>query len=528
MRDPSKKPHPLVALRMRYNDAYDAVSLLVYIFVIYIWSITTYPMGRDFEALARSGENLPAIASHLFRAEMALFGTWVPGYHLVNMLLLYACTMCVYYFTNLTVRGLWWFGTLSACMFLANPIHSEAVLNLSGIADLIPCLFALLALTTYASQVRHPARWKFIAGLVLLLLATIPFQANATLLLVLILYEVLVTRAGERSFSRLGVYLLAGIVGLTAHTGDLITSGLQLSQRFTPLYFLFYPLGFLPKTVIAFDERPWLAWLAAVAVVAILALIYRKARRPAILFGILAMAALRLAPLERPVDLVTLVGGGQLLLPNALFTLALVALFFRIMDHPKWRISMIGITTTIVIILFAMQFISVRRWHEAGQGVKRFQARAQEAEADGPIGVLPDYRDYYGAPMNLSDSIAHDSIFSTAIPAVSILPLRAERPRHRTDTVTRWSPQGGELTISGDIPDPVAALFPNPLAVTGKADGIAVSELLNAPSIPLANATIEVDNPTLGTATIHITANAEPLPKTVLPATLPKNQDPKP
>jgi hypothetical protein len=242
----------------------------------------------------------------------------------------------------------------------------------------------------------------------------------------------------------------------------------------------------------------------------------------------MSMVVLRFAPLERSVDLVTLIGGGQLLLASALFTIALVALFLRIMDHPKWRISMIGITTTLVIILFAMQFISVRRWHEAGQRVAVFQAQAQEAAVDAPIGVLPDYRDYYGAPMNLSDSIAHESIFSTAIPAVSILPLRADRAEHRVDTMTVWSQVGGELKISGDVPDPIAGLFPNPLAVSKSKNGIAVADLLSAPGIPLAKATIEVDNPTSGTVTITITARGEPLPKTVLPATLPKEQDSEP
>lgn len=517
MRDPAKKPHPLVSLRMRYHDTYDAVSLFVYLVAIYIWSLKTYPMGRDFEALAGSGENLPAIAGHLFRAEIALFGTWLPGYHLVNLLLLYACTMCVYYLTNLTVRGPWWFGTLSACLFMANPVHSEAILNISGVTDIIPCFFGLLVLTAYAWQVKSPAPWKFVVALALLLLASITFPSNATLVLVIVLFELLAARTGERSVSRLGVFLLAGIVGMASHTGDLITSGLQLSQRFVPLYFLFYPLGFLPKTVVAFDTHPWLAWLAVAAVIGILILIYRKARRPVILFGLLSMAALRFVPLERSIDFATLIGGGQLLLANALFTIALVALFLRIMDHPKWRVSMIGITTTLVIILFAMQFISVRRWHEAGQRVASFQAQAREASIDGPIGVLPDYRDYYGAPMNLSDAIAHDSIFSTAIPAVSILPLRAERSRHRVDTLTEWGPAGGVLTISGELPKPVAGIFPDPVTVSRSADPVRIADMQIPAFVPLSDATVRLSTPSAELLSIAITQHDDPLPEIVIP-----------
>jgi hypothetical protein len=528
MRNPDKKPHPLVALRMRYHDAYDAVSLFVYLFVIYIWGVTTYPMGRDFEILATSGATLPFGADILFRAEMAVFGTWLPGYHLVNMLLLYACTIGVYYFTNLTVRGLWWFGTLSASMFLANPVHSEAVLNLSGVGDLIPCLFGLLALTAYAGNVRKPRPWKFLTALFLFLAATILYSSNATLVLVIILFELFAARTGERSFARLGVFVLAGIVGMAAHTGDLITSGTQLSQRFTPLYFLFYPIGFLPKTIIAFHQYPWVPWLAVGAVAVILLLIYRKARRPVILFGLLSMIALRLVPIERPIDFTALIGGGQLLLANVLFTVALVAVFFRIMDHPKWRVSMVGITTTIVIILFAMQFISVRRWTEAGQQVRRFQVAAQKAATEsGAIGVLPDYRAYYGAPLNLSDSIAYDTIFSEALPAVSVLPINAERPGRREIRVNSWNAGGGEVTISGDLPNPVAGLFPNPIAAYQTPGRLRVSDLIDAPSVPLANATIRLSDITSDSVTIKITALDDPLPQTLVPGLPERSSQPQ-
>ncbi len=517
----------MVALRLRYNNTYDAVSLLVYILAIYIWGVMIYPMGRDFTALSDAGAQLPFLAASLFRAEMALFGAWVPGYHLVNLALLYACTLCVYHFTNLTVRGLWWFGTLSACMFLANPVHSEAILNLSGVGDLVPCLAGLLALTAYAWQVRRPAPWKFALALVLLLFATVPYRANATLVLVIVLYEMLAARTGEHSFARLGTFFVAGAIGLAVHAGEIVASGVQIAERFTPLYFLFYPLGFLPKTVIAFHAHPALAWLAVAVVILILGLIYRKARRPVILFGLLAMAALRVGPIDRPIDWVTLIGGGQLLLANALFTVGLVALFFRIMDHPKWRISMVGTTTTIVIILFAMQFISVRRWNEAGHEVRRFQQQALEAHERGPIGVLPDYRAYYGAPMNLSDSIAHDSIFSTAVPAVSILPIQGERPGRRTLKVRTWGSDGGEIVVSGEIPKTPEGIFPNPAAFSlDEHAEVPVAALELDATIPVANATVQISDVTVDSMVIVVRSKGEALPETTLPNTASDGEEP--
>jgi hypothetical protein len=203
-------------------------------------------------------------------------------------------------------------------------------------------------------------------------------------------------------------------------------------------------------------------------------------------------------------------------------------MFFRIMDHPKWRISMVGITTTIVIILFAMQFISVRRWNEAGQHVRQFQVAAQKAATEsGTIGVLPDYRAYYGAPMNLSDSVANNTIFSEALPAVSVLPINAERPGRREIKVDSWNAGGGKVTVSGDLPNPAVGLFPNPIAAYQSSDRLRVSDLMNTPSVPLANATIRVSDITSDSVTIKITALDDPLPQTLVPGLPERSSQPQ-
>ncbi len=517
MRDPDKKPPLIVALRLRYRDAYDAVSMLVYLFAIYIWGILVHPMGRDYEALASKGENLPFLVAPLFRGEIALFGAWLPGYHLVNLLLLYGCMLCIYHLTNLTVRGLWWFGTLAACMFMANPVHTEAIMNVSGIADLFPCLLALLALTGYAWQVNSPRPWKLVIALLLFVLASFPYAVNGYLVLVIFLYEILATPTGKHSFSRLGAFLVLGAAGLILNAGTLFAVRFDAAAMFTPLYFIFYPLGFLPETVMAFQTRPWLGWVAATVTVFLLVLIYRKARRPVTLFSLLAMLAIRLYPGDRPIDTITLIGGGQLLLPNALFVVGLVALFFRIMDHPKWRISMVGITSTIVIILFAMQFTSVRRWHEAGARVKDFQrqAQAQGDAAGAPIAILPDYRAYHGAPMWLSESIAHNTLFSSAIPAVGVLPVNAQRRDHLVVTVEEWSADGGRVALTGNPTLALNSVFPVAGLLTKEGDEAHVGELYGLDSPYAADARVRVGSVSATSVSLAVIA-VESLPSSLV------------
>src|SRR5689334_5940682 len=130
MSDEPKKPHPFIALRLNYKDAYDAIAMLIYLILVYGWGLWIYPLGRDFGHLANAGADLPIVARHLFAGEMRLFGANPAGYHLVNMALMYACMLLVYHFVNLSVRGLWWFGSLAACLFMANPVHSEAMHHL--------------------------------------------------------------------------------------------------------------------------------------------------------------------------------------------------------------------------------------------------------------------------------------------------------------------------------------------------------------------------------------------------------------
>lgn len=519
MRDPSKKPTPMMALRLRYNDTYDAISMLVYLLAVYTWGLFAYPMGRDFDVLATGAADYPAVARSVFQAEVAVFGTWLPGYHLVNMLLLYACMLCIYHFTNMTLRGLWWFGTLAACMFMANPVHTEAILNICGVLDIIPCLLALLALTAYAWVAKDSKTWKLFVSLALLALATLTFPENAYLWLVLALYEILAVPTGKHSVLRLGLILSLGVVSVAANWATLSGGPYRLADMFVPLYFLFYPLGFLPESVSNFRAHPWLGWLAAAAVAFILFLIYRKARRPVILFALLSMLVLRLAPAERPVDPVSLVGGGQLLLPNVLFVLGLVALFFRIMQHPKWRISMIGITTSIVIVLFAMQWSSVRRWHEAGRIVRAFQTQAQDlhAKTGATVGVLPDYQTYHGAPLRLSASVKHETPFSPQVPVLSILPLNGERPKHRTATLEVWTPEGGLLTLTGTRPLSLDALFPVPGILAKQGDAAPAGSLMPDDDTPVAGLTVRVGHASPEIVQLELRSTGERLPVVIAP-----------
>ncbi|HEO72116.1 MAG TPA: hypothetical protein ENN80_12715, partial [Candidatus Hydrogenedentes bacterium] len=447
------------APQVKHRYTFDAAMMLIYTTVVYIWGLGVHPLGRDYAAMA-CPEDLPFLVGRLFAWELAAFGTNVVPYRLVNLAVLYACMLLLYHLTRFTLRGPAWYGTLAAVLFMANPVHSEALLNLSGVADLLPCLAALAALTAYAApQMRSgPVRRQALllaAALALCVFASLAYRHNAGLVLVIVLYEWLGAPKPSRAAWRTVPFVALGLVTCAMHADMPWLRALDPAALFAPLYLVFYPIGLLPETAATFHDAPWLGWLGAAAVVVVVALIHHKARFPAILFGVLAMLPTRLFQDEAPVDLVHRVGGGSLLLANALFSIAAVALFYRVAHHPKWHRPVVVATTLLCLLFFALEIRSQRAWDHAGEQVRAFQQRAA-AQASDPIGVAPDFRYYCGAPMCFSDAIAHATPFGPRLDATSVLPMHYVRDEGFGVTLEDWQPAGATFRVEGARPIDVA------------------------------------------------------------------------
>jgi len=461
--------------------AVDAVALLLYLIVVYAASLWVRPLGRDYAALADPG-SLPPIAGRLFAWEIAAFGGWAPGYHVVNLVILYGCMLALYRFVRLTIPGPFWLGTLAAALFMANPVHSEAVLNLSGVADLVPAFFALLALAVYARHVVNARWWTGPVTLAAFAMAVLPYARNFPLIIVAAAYQWAAWRQKKlnvcpsnegtppaacslRWRCPLCPTLLVPMATVTAlaaylHPGLFRVENIEPAGMFAPLYLIFYPIGLLPETAYAFYQHPWLGWLAAAAVLFVIALVYRKARQPVIAFGLVSMAGMRLFQGGEFFDPVHMLGGGRLLVPNALFCVALVGLFYRITDHPKWRRPVIMMTTLLAVVFFAMQIMFIVRWREASRLVEQFQAAASVHAA--PVGILPDYRAYLGAPVGLSEAISHDTPFSKRVDHVSLLPLDYAPPEEHFVQVK--NPEVASLTCLVEA-EPLVKIIPWPFGL---------------------------------------------------------------
>lgn len=402
--------------------------MFVYVSIVYGWGLFLIPLGRDYPLLGGETEGIPFILRFLWEKEVALFGAWSPAYHLLNIVLMHGAMVCLYLFVNFTLRGPAWLGVLAANLFMANPLHTESMLNHAGLIDLLPCVTALAALAAYARSLERPTQPVILAAMALAAAAVAVSPQNALLPAVLLLYEALLTGSHRRSKKRIAASA-ALLVGALAWHGDWLASGAwTLEAQLVPLYFTVYCLGFLPETAARFSANPPLAWAAAASVALALWLIHRKARRAAVPFAVGACLLLHLAPLARPVDPVHLIGGGQLLLPQALVMFAVAALYQRIMEHPRWRMPLIYSSFSVSVVFFTLAMVSVFAWRDAAARVGAFHEAAAKTGGAETIAVVPDFQYYRGAPLTLSDTLAYETPFGPAVPSAGYMRIHLPAP----------------------------------------------------------------------------------------------------
>lgn len=453
---PEAKPPVLTGLRIKYRHRFDAVMMLLYLALVYVWGLGAHPLGRDYAALASRGADLPFLARQVFAWEVGAFGHHAAGYHLVNLALIYLCMLLIYRLTNYAVRGLWWMGTLAASLFMANPVRTESALNLCGVGDIIPCLAALAAVTFYAAYANENDLWKLVVSIAFFALAVLAYPANAFLFLVILVYELMLTEPDYKGNGRLVPFLVLSVASWVVHWDVLTGQAWRFERMFAPLYLILYPIGILPETARRFVEHPWLGWLAALGVLALFILLYRKARRPAVLFGVLAMFAVQAHPGGRPVDPVHMVGGGQLLLACAFFNVALLGLFCRIMENVRWRVSTIGFTTILAVAFFVMQIRVNIAWSRGGADVRAFQEAAAMTPDKTPAAICPGLRYRIGVPLCLSESARYETPFNKATVVQAFFPMDLHRNADAAVRVDEWTPDRGVITVECETPLHVA------------------------------------------------------------------------
>lgn len=427
---------------------YFLIANALYLIVVQGLSLTIQPVGRDFAAFAGTHE---APGSGMLQILYQALGTQVALYHTLNLALLYGCMVCVFFLTRMLVQGPWWLSSLSAALLMANPIKSEAVYYTSGILDLAPAFLTLVVLTAYVHHGRTGSKVAYISALVIWAFSALVFPQTWGLALVLFLVEVFRLANDNR---RIGIVLpfmlplVPAFLLLNPPHGWLPHSFLDW---LTPLYLILFPVGFLPETEVLFLEQAHWWWLAALFMGGLAGWICWGARSKALLFGLVAAVAFRLFP-HQPFDLVHMAGGGQMIVPTALLTIALSALCWRMVQHKKWVRPVVFVTTMLCVLFFALQLRELFAWRHAAQQTLAFQARARlthEAAPERALAIMPNFSYHRTAPLQLHQAIAHDGPFSVAYPAAPLFTLRYFPPGKLFAEVLEHTPRSVQVRMTG-------------------------------------------------------------------------------
>jgi hypothetical protein len=443
------------------------MAMLVYLLVVNVWGLGVWPMGRDYPVLAEPEQWLTPFERMFLGAETRFFADNPLLYQITNLVLLYAAMICIYVSVNRMLKAPRWLGTLAATLFMANPVHLEAVLNVTGGAmDLLGSLMGLLTLVLFLrGSDSKSAVWLVLATAVGLLGIWVN-PVNIAVVTVVTLHVGLTGPAPSRRAA--GVW--ASVFVLVAWSAFSLPEALaRTAPAFIALLASFtvvYPLGLLPETTHRLLQYPALFVFAVAVVATLLALVYRKVRQPAMIVGLAGMLLASFIVYRRPFDPYHLIGGGQLVLATAFAALAACAVFARMNAQPKWHRPTVYVTTVLCFVLFGMKISGILAWREAGREVRAFQEQAAQAYTGQPLGIVPDWHHWNGAPLQLSTSISYNTLFSGRVPHEGLLRLNRPEGTDVRAEIRSWSESEGIVSIgTGDVLE--LALFPYSLTEPG-------------------------------------------------------------
>ncbi len=172
------------------------------------------------------------LISYLF--DYSLWGENVVGYHLVNLLLHILTALAVY-------RLIWGifsdrrFSFFTSLLFIIHPVHAEAVSYISGRADPLAALFALLCFIFYTKQLTAGSNKTYILMLLSYIAALLSKEYTLILPLLLIAHNYLFRKKifNKYVFSILGLAFIYLILRLTVLNFEpaVINQASSLAQR---------------------------------------------------------------------------------------------------------------------------------------------------------------------------------------------------------------------------------------------------------------------------------------------------------
>ena len=349
------------------GPAFFMAALFVYLCVVHGLSLLSIPSP----AASTPFDGVKAIPDGVEASLNVFFGILGHSPRLIQglaVLTLYGCMITLFNLTRRLVKGPVWLGSLAAAVFMAHPVKTEVMFSAYGLFELVGALLALLTLLAYLRLIESPSGARILVALACFTMATLPFSVNATLFGVLIMLEFFPGTPETRHWGRLVPFLVVALLANSIHRETLYTGMPDFRANIAPLLLLIYPIGLLPDTLAQLQAAPLLAWAWALLVLLLLLGSMVWVGNGGYRVALLALLSYRFYPGADIIDLVSLEGGGQLLVPLALACVAMAGFCRWLLHFEVWGKPAIALTTMLCIVLFTLQFQANRAYMNPANG----------------------------------------------------------------------------------------------------------------------------------------------------------------
>lgn len=153
------------------------------------WSNITSILTRDIGAGSGREYNFYRPLQLLsYRVDYSLWRLEAGGYHLTNVLLHILAVLSIYWFVNLLFNNNF-ISILSSALFIAHPIHTEAVSYISGRSDPLSLIFIMIFFIFYIKHLSSMTPHLYIFALLSYILALLSRESSLILPLLVLLYH---------------------------------------------------------------------------------------------------------------------------------------------------------------------------------------------------------------------------------------------------------------------------------------------------------------------------------------------------
>jgi len=327
----------------------------VYVSVVFLWVIFLPVSASDYLWFHNTFFNQPIYGSDSFILSAILSYSSI-AFRLLNFFLLYVLMLILFFTTRFISGGPWWLGSLAAVLFMAHPLTQPQVIQLNGYETLFPIVMNAILLLLFAYSVHtQTSQFIFIWLLSLIALLTVPLSAPFILI---IGFGLLLNRNVQGPIPKQHIWIGLLTILPALYFLKVNQSNYTFSFDFIPqLSLLIYPIGWLPTTVDIYHSNGILPILYGLISIFVLLLISWKVKQKYLLLLSWGILFLCLFSHKNSVNLTQPLQNPSALFPLMLFCITVSGICGIIQKQPRWKTSIVKVTTLLCIIMMGGQIL---------------------------------------------------------------------------------------------------------------------------------------------------------------------------